>query len=284
MAPPVARINPAYPAVTFQEEAANRKLAPIRLDPVKGSNRKRPIPIGPYCSATYVTIQATCPSTCRFKAGNGCFAESGITGKTVMSLDIEARERTMTALDVARMEAMAMDEAFHGGPVPQDGGRDGKRGRDLRLHISGDVGDEECALILARAADRWHVRGGGVVWAYTHRWREIPRAAWGRIAVLASCETPEDVTAAIARGYAVALVVRDFNGGRRAYSVPAMSTRIMPCPAETGDTSCVRCRACFDPVKLRALNLAIGFSAHGRDGAKARTRLPIWDSLFGHIR
>lgn len=268
-------------AVSVQPTSANRKLSPVRHERAK-NGRQRPIPMGPMCSSTMVSIQATCPDSCTFKNNNGCFAESGITGKVVADLDGEAKHHEMTGIEVASVEARAIDDTFPGG-VPQDGGRHGKSGRDLRLHISGDVADEASAMLLAGAASRWMARGGGRVWAYTHRWREIAREAWGSISILASCETPADTEAATARGYAVALVVRSFNGARKVYAVPGMAIRILPCPAETSGSTCVQCRLCLDATPLTKRGLAIGFSAHGRDETKAVRRLPILDSLFGTI-
>jgi len=234
--------------------------------------------LGPYVSATYVSIQSTCRDTCRFKNGNGCFAEAGYMGPLVRQLDRASED--LEPSEVSANEAALLDEF---GPVPQDGGKYGKSGRDLRLHISGDAFDEKSASLLAGAARRWRERGGGVVWAYTHSWASIPISAWGDIQVLASCETPSDVARARGLGYAPALVVRDFNGARRAYPVPEIEGRVIPCPAETHDTTCVQCRLCFDVENLRKRKFVIGFSAHGRDDEKARRRLPILNSLFGNI-
>lgn len=263
--------------VSFVSIVRNRKLAPVR-ETVGSTGRVRFESLGPRCAATYVTIQGTCPSSCRFKNGNGCFAEAGYMGPLIRRLDRETRG--LRPVDVAQNEADAID-AFH--PIPQDGGKYGNAGRDLRLHVSGDAFDTESAEILAGAARRWKERGGGAVWAYTHSWRTIPVEAWTGISVLASCETPRDVAEARERGYAPAIVVRDFRGARRAYELPEISGRVLPCPAETSKTTCVQCRLCFDVEGLRKRNLVIGFSAHGRDIEKAKRRLPILDTLFGNL-
>lgn len=266
--------------VSFIPVARNRKLAPV-LEIRLPNGRARFRPLGPFVSSTYVSIQRTCQDSCTFKNGNGCFAEAGYTGPLVRALDESAYG--MSGVGVAREEARAIDAAFGSGPVPRDGGKYGTVGRDLRLHISGDAFNTESALVLAGAALRWRERGGGVVWAYTHSWRVIPVEAWGSIQVLASCETPEGVAEARERGYAAALVVRDFRGARRAYSVPELAGKILPCPAETGEITCVQCRLCFDTEGLRKRGLAIGFSAHGRDAKKARRHLPMLGTLFGNM-
>jgi hypothetical protein len=84
-------------------------------------------------------------------------------------------------------------------------------GRPLRLHTVGDCRTDEAARIVAAAAERYMDAGGGPVWTYTHAWRLVDRASWGRVSVLASCETPEQVELARARGYATAIVVDEFD-------------------------------------------------------------------------
>lgn len=264
------------PGISLVLVARNRKLAPVQASTIRGYMRFKAL--GPYCACTYVTIQGSCRDSCRFKNGHGCYAEAGYMGPFVRSLDEEAKG--LVPSQIARNEAKALDAVT---VIPRDGGKYGKSGRDLRLHVSGDTYDEEGVRALAEAAARWIERGGGSVWTYTHSWREVPAEAWKPISVLASCETPSDVKEARERGYAPALVVRDFRGARRAHAVPEIDGKVLPCPAETSDTTCVQCRLCFDTEKLRERNLVIGFSVHGRDSEKAKRKLPILDSLFGNL-
>lgn len=273
----VAEKNPGRRrGVSFVPISRNRKLAPVKENRIRGWMRFEAI--GPYVASTYVSIQKTCRDSCRFKNGNGCYAESGHMGPLIRDLDADTRG--LSPVEVAQNEAYLLDSF---GPVPQDGGKYGKAGRDLRLHISGDAFDVESARVLAGAAQRWRERGGGKVWAYTHSWANIEVGDWGEIQVLASCETPAGVRQANLLGYAAALVVRDFRGARRAYSIPEVPGKVIPCPAETKGTTCVQCRLCLSTETLRRNQLTIGFSAHGRDAAKARRHLPILDSLFGNI-
>lgn len=272
----VARKVARYQGVSVLAIAANRKLAPVDHVPYK--KRFRPVPKRPHCAATYVAINATCDDACKFK-NDGCYARTGITGKLTAQLDVEAQADT--GLDIALREARAID-AVHPEGVPQDGGRDGFQGRDLRLHVSGDALDEPSARALASAAAEWRRRGGGVVWTYTHTWRTVPREAWGDIQVLASCETAQDAEHARSLGYAVAMVVRYFTD-RRAYRIDGMSDKLVPCPAETSDTTCVQCRLCLGADGLRARGVAIGFAVHGRDRKRAKRRLPLLGTLFGTI-
>jgi hypothetical protein len=259
-------------SAVLHEETVNRKLAPIVLVPYsgKGSITARPTPGARKCSATYASIEATCPSSCEWKRG-GCFVRSGFTGRMSDELDHGARHKTGDV--VAYEESQAIDRGFGGERVPQDGGRDGKSGRDLRLHIGGDVPSTRGLAWLERAAYRWRERGGGEVWTYTHRYAEIPRRAWASISVLASVESEATLAVARAAGYVPAVVVSRFPDGPKAFSMGGF--RVVPCPAEVGKVTCIDCRLCLDDRKLAKRGLAIGFEAHGRDASQMRTRLQV---------
>ena len=245
-------------AASFQYKSSNGKLSPVEGVPT--TTRPRPTPRGPFVCSTYVSIDATCSNACAFKEA-GCYVRSGFTGSVARKLDGAARGRT--SLEVIREEVRLIDGAFRRG-VPQDGARGG---RDLRLHVGGDVKAVTGARLLAEAARRWLDRGGGAVWTFTHAWREIPRRAWGpAISVLASVERPEDIEAARKRGYAAAIVVPEFPS-KKAFVLPGSTARIIPCPAETMGTTCVECRLCLDR-DLLGMHAAIAFEAHG-PGAKA---------------
>lgn len=262
--------HPAELAVSIQERSSNRKLAPCDLVHVRdsmGNPRIRPTPTGPYCASTYVSIAATCPTSCTFR-DNGCYAQAGASHLTMGALD-RAGRRT-TGLDVTLAEAAKLDSLWPGG-VPQDGHRGG---RDLRLHVGGDTSCKTGARALAESVARLQARGLGAAWSYTHAWRTIPRAAFGPISVLASCETPADAVEAMAMGYAPAVTVEEFPS-RRAFRY-ARGLKAIPCPFERGgDTTCVRCRLCFDDKRLRQAGRAIAFATHGADAEQARTRLRV---------
>lgn len=247
--------------VSIQPRSSNRKLAPQRVERAR-SGRRRNVPVGPYVASTYVSIEATCPDSCSFKGG-GCYAQE-MTGRGAR---MDRGGRWMDPLEVTRAEADAISSAFARG-VPQDGHRGG---RDLRLHVSGDVSCDAGARLLSAAADAWLARGGGAVWTYTHRWREIPREAWGPIAVLASVERLADMGAALERGYAPAIVVPEFPSPR---AWTHAGIRIVPCPSEAGDRTCATCRLCLDP-KLAQRRTAIAFALHGHGADKVRARLPV---------
>lgn len=261
----VRRPGEARGAARFHAASANRKLSPVDLVEFPGQARPRPIPRGPFVSSTYASIEATCPDSCVFKR-QGCFASEGFTKIAGLKMDAAARGRS--SLDVIREEARLIRRAFGGWRVPQDGARGG---RDLRLHVGGDVGSAAGAAELGRAAGGWRARGGGAVWTYTHWARSIPRAAWGSaISVLASIEDPRDIAPMAAAGYPSALVVDRFK--RRAAYPIAPGFRLVPCPAETGRSTCSSCRLCLDRPLLE-LGLVIGFEAHGTGAAAARDAL-----------
>jgi hypothetical protein len=257
------------PAV-FRATSCNAKLSPVDYVKHPGSVLPQPVPRHPFTSSTFAAIGPTCPDSCPFKRdGNksrGCYADSGITGMTARQLERAARG--MSSLEVVQCEAALIDAAFPRG-VPQDGAHGG---RDLRLHVGGDVRTAEEAALLAGAAERWRARGGGSVWTYTHAWREIPRAAWGSISVLASVEDEEDAQRARERGYAPALVVVQHRGDRARRSG---ELRIVPCPAETRQgTTCADCRLCLDR-DLHALGIAISFAIHGPTRAAHHTLVAV---------
>lgn len=205
-------------------------------------------------AATTYAAQTSCPSSCAFFAGGGCYAEngriySGVTGP----LNLVAERAGLTALDVAVEEAAAIDAL----DVPA--------GRPLRLHTVGDCRTEEAARVVAGAADRYMARGGGPVWTYTHAWRVVDRASWGRVSVLASCETPAQVELARGRGYAPSIVLEAFAVPHRYDAETGFGTvDVLPCPAQTKeDVTCSSCRLCLDDGALAGRGYAIAFEVHG---------------------
>jgi hypothetical protein len=264
------------PGVVLRYASADRKLAPIGLERHDLDwHALRPYPRGPYVAATYTSIAATCPSACAFRE-SGCYVREGFTGRAMRLLD--DRAVGLTGDEVIELEAKLITRAFRRGGVPQDGGRDGDRGRDLRLHIGGDAASQRGAELLAGAADRWMERGGGSVWTYTHLSDEIDVDAWGLISALASVETPRAARRAIDRGYVPAIVLPRFPAEtRRPFELAGVpGWRALACPAETRGLTCVQCRACLSDGPLRDARVAIAFEAHGTNGGtRARRALQV---------
>lgn len=264
----VARaISSSQGAARFTAVSCNGKLSPVDSWRVLGRRRPAIKAVGPFVATTDTSISATCPVSCPFKA-HGCYASSGLTRFSAERLDREARG--FTAEQVIAEEVQQIDRAFGGGRIPQDGARGG---RDLRLHVGGDVGSTIGAYMLGGEAERWVERCGGAPWTFTHAWREIPREAWGSaISVLASVERAEDIEGARAAGYAAAIALEQFPSDR-AFRLPGTTARIIPCPAETRGRTCVECRLCLDDKKLLERNVAIAFALHGPGAKLAREQL-----------
>jgi hypothetical protein len=179
------------------------------------------------CSATMVA-QVTCPDACPLK-GNGCYGESGPLGIHFRRMGKTAG----SADDVIRAECELI--------------RAGKnRHLPLRLHVVGDCLTAEHAEWLAEACK---VRTGPV-WTYTHSWRTIPRAAFGAISVMASCESLAQVAQARERGYSASLVIPEAVQGE-GYTL---------CPSQLTGVTCVECRLCLSADRLKR---PVAFGVHG---------------------
>ena len=224
-------------------------------------------------AATYASITHTCPSTCALKKTGECYAQSGHVGFVVNRLDKAGKT---TPLAAAKQEAAAIDAAYNGGPVPQDGARGG---RDLRLHVSGDCRTAAGARVLAAAVARFKARGGGDSWSYSHAWADVPREAWGTISVLASIDKVEDAELALARGYAPARYVSEFPSEK---AWVENWVKFIPCPAQTRHVSCNTCRLCFDAPALAARRTGIAFSAHGVRKTAMKRRLNVLSEKQDH--
>lgn len=250
--------------VAIQHTSCNRKLSPQNVIDVRG--RERCVPIGPFCSSTYVSIESTCPRSCPYR-GHGCYAQGGMA---VRRLDRVAVRAKWSGLATIEAESQQLDRLFVRG-VRRDGARGG---RDLRLHVSGDTFSTRGARILADAARRWQERGGGAVWTFTHLWRSISRRDWGRISVLASVETLRGAREAFEHGYAPALTLPEHQD-HSAFPVGA-GLKIVPCPAQTVGTTCVQCRLCLDGVEP---GRGVAFALHGTGLKRARRRLKILQEI-----
>jgi hypothetical protein len=149
-------------------------------------------------------------------------------------------------LDVAHAEAAAIREKISGR-------------HDLRLHVVGDCATDEAAEIVSKAA-LGVMKRGRKVWAYTHAAADVKRESWGEVSVLASSETPAQVKAAQAKGYATAMIVPEF---KQESLYEDRGVKILPCPNQTRDVTCVECRLCMNDDHLREKGITIGFTPHG---------------------
>lgn len=204
-------------------------------------------------SATYASIDGSCPSDCAHK-GAGCYAQAGNVGIHVNRLDkafsaATSPARRLDARAVARAEAREIKAAI----------KAGKDTRALRIHVSGDCRTPAAAREIAKAVEGWK---GGPVWSYTHGWKQVARENWGKISVLASVDRVEDMPLAFSRGYAPAVVVAAHPKDGKAFRRED-GTKIIPCPAQTRDVTCVECGLCMNATMLHSQRAAISFAAHG---------------------
>ena len=200
--------------------------------------------------ATYASISATCPD-CLLK-DNGCYAQNSYVGIQVSKLNAESTG--LSAIQVARAEAKAIDNCYNGGSIPDN--------RDMRLHVSGDSRTITGTRIINAAVGRWKMRGGRDCWSYTHAWKNVPKSEWSNVSILASITTIDEVKDAKKQGYAPAIVVPSFKSDK-AFIIDGSDTKWIPCPAQTRDIPCVNCRLCFNADRLHENNFGIAFEAHG---------------------
>jgi hypothetical protein len=197
-------------------------------------------------SATYAS-QVTCPESCALK-GSGCYAESGMVGMQTRRLNREADDHQSTVQELAELEAAGIHELT--GRFP------------LRLHVVGDCTTDSAARTVSLAADEHRTKFGSAVWGYTHAWREVARASWGNVSILASCEAMPDARVAMKKGYAAAVVVAEHRSAV-AWRDEETGLRVIPCPEQTGKSaSCEKCQLCWNGGRLRANNSVIAFEAH----------------------
>lgn len=210
-------------------------------------------------AATYAPIRQTCPSTCRLR-DNGCYAQSGNVGFQVRRLERDTEGQNGDTVAILEGDDIA-DSATHAPP-----------NHALRIHVSGDATTDFRAQQLARGAHVWR----GPVWSYTHAWLEVQRASWGRVSVLASCETMSDVLDARKRGYAAALVVDSHPENGRAFTVhneAGEAIKLIPCPSQTRDVACTDCQLCWKDSLLLQQDACITFAAHGATKKRVLTVL-----------
>lgn len=225
------------------------KESPVSVVEVSDNSKTGPV------SATYAS-QKTCPNSCPLK-GSGCYAESDFTGFTTRRLNANADPFAVEEL--AHMEASGI--AGLTGKLP------------LRIHVVGDATTDRAAGILADAAEYHMSKHDQPVWAYTHAWRDVSRESWGKVSVLASCETSENARWAMDRGYAAAVVVKDHKADV-AYDLNGV--KAIPCPQQTGKAAnCKSCKLCFNADRLLKTRSVIAFSVHGGGAKKASNALNI---------
>jgi hypothetical protein len=216
-----------------------------------------------HADVTYSAISKTCPNSCELK-GKGCYAETGNIYFTLKR--IEESGKDLSAYDIARQEAKAIDSSYNGKAVP---------GTNLRLHVSGDSRTVKGTRVLADAVRRWKVRGGNKVWTYTHAWKNVPRYEWGPVSVLGSISKASEAKKVQEQGYAPALVVSEHKSDK-VYLMEGSDVNWIPCPAQVrDDVTCSDCQLCMKGDELYKKNIGIAFSAHGAKKNSLKKHLQV---------
>ena len=221
-------------------------------------------------AATYAPISKTCPTTCPLR-DNGCYAQGGNVG-----FKVRRTEEYSDGLNGDTVAALEGDEIADLAPHAPPG-------HALRIHVSGDAITDYRAAQMARGASVWP----GRVWSYTHAWRSVDRVSWGKVSILASCESLEAVVDAKHRGYAAALVVAEHPKDGRAYlarSGPPHAysvVKVIPCPSQTRNVKCTDCKLCWNDSLLLSQAACISFAAHG--ATKKRTLKVLNSQEVSHV-
>lgn len=213
---------------------------PVTVMP-KTENRK----IGDVAT-TYAGFH-TCPASCPMKKSGSCYACLGMVGIINRRLGRRQKVAKQSHIATAKAEAKLIRQI--------------DRKTDLRIHTSGDCKSPKAARIVSSAAEDFMIKSGGAAWTYTHAWRDVPREAWGKVSVVASCEKLADVHLAISKGYAAAMVVAKHDGE---VAKVAEGLRLLPCPAQTEKVKdCKSCRICMRDGLMRKAGLVVTFAGHG---------------------
>lgn len=203
-----------------------------------------------FISTTYAAIDS-CPSDCPFMATKSCYGMMG-------PISWQWRKLSGQPIAIAKAEAAGINTLT------------GQH--DLRIHTLGDCSTDKAAQLVSLAAELFMLKHNKKAFTYTHAWKRVARRSWGKVSVLASCETPDEVRAAKARGFATSIVVPTF-ASEVAYQLDGL--KLIPCPEQTGRAaSCKACRLCMNDDKLKAADVTIAFAAHG---PTARTKTMLAD-------
>lgn len=272
--------------VIFQADSRDPKVTECILDE-NPNGKDRSIPMGFAVSTTYTSMMATCDADGCPIYGE-CYPVSGPLKALMRKLDVAAAG--MSPDEIAALEAFIIDQQWPDG-IPQDGACGG---RDLRLHVAGDVLTENGARLLGAAATRWRKRGGGRVWLYTHSWRRFAASAFGPdITALASVETEQEAKQAIERGYIAFLLLprtddEGFEQGDSPFLLPEIGHMAIPCQAQTRASNCAECRLCLGEANLTTVKgmpgMVIAVLAHGRDKHMVKDRVSAKQQVDGKRR
>lgn len=213
---------------------------------------------------TYAAIDKTCSNRCMLK-DKECYGQTSFVGIVNNRLNLEAKK--LSALDVARAEAQAIDLSYNASSIPRE--------RYLRIHTCGDSKTIKGTKLINSAVKRWKKRGGALAWSYTHSWRNVKRSHWNQVSILASIDNIKDVKLARKQGYAPTIIV-PCHKTEKAFKLKGSSIKWIPCPAQTRDkVTCESCKLCMKADWLFSAKRGIAFAAHGIKKNSLKRRLKV---------
>lgn len=229
-------------------------VARFQLTP-RSSNRKT----GPI--ATIRSSSDTCPSTCPFNNGGGCYAAGGPEAIHWKRLDQSTKPE--------HQGWIGLSDQFRAAKL--------KPGTLLRLNTAGDLPHlPATGEILGNVVDlmRGIFENHKVVpFTYTHHRQTehnlavIDRQNQSGFTVNLSCDTEERASMMHQRGFP-AVVVVPADDTRNGWT-DQDGTRFVTCPAQTGEATCDRCRLCAKSDR----SVVVAFRAHGTKAKKISARL-----------
>lgn len=216
---------------------------------------------------TYSSIKKTCSKDCKLNSDGGCYAKLSYVG--IVNARITKEAEDLSALEVARQEAKAIDNAYDGGEVPPN--------TTLRLHVAGDSKTVKGSKLINSASGRFKKRGAKSVYSYTHSWKNVPAKVWSNVSMLASIDSVKEAKHAKKMGYACAIVVPEHTT-KKVFKLKGSDINWIPCPAQTfkdKDVTCLSCKLCMKSDYLFNTNHGIAFAAHGVSANKIKKRLKV---------
>jgi hypothetical protein len=216
----------------------------------KSSNRKT----GPI--ATTISSSDTCPATCPFNNGNGCYAATGPTAIHWAKLD-----RGETGTDWLGLQNQLIAAKL-------------KPGTLLRHNVAGDLPHDGGVINaeLVRYLTHIFMSAGVVPYTYTHHLQTevnlwaIRAANASGFTVNLSCDTEEQAARRHSEGFpAVCVVPQDDQ--RRSWQVDGV--RFQTCPAQLAEhVTCETCKLCTN-----SRSCVVAFRAHGNKARKVSERI-----------
>lgn len=222
------------------------KTLRFALTEKSGNIKTGPIPVS-------VSSRATCPQTCPFLKGGGCYAAAGYYTRLHWDAVTRGDRGEPLAGFLARIRALP-------------------EGQLWRHNVSGDLVASPAGRLSRRFLDALtKANQGRRGFTYTHHLPELGenahllrRANRGGFRVNVSTESERAADAAIAQGLPAVMAVPSTET-RTTWRTPE-GNRVLVCPAQRSDTrQCADCALCH----TRGRRVIIGFLAHGTGKAKA---------------